>query len=107
MGAAWEAYVEKLKKADKDIKEALKDLIKSAKEHSEGFLNVQGEYIEMYLDQLAKGELTKDQFKDNVQLVRDIIEMEKPHLDPTVTPHLTQMQEKINKVILEGLIKAV
>ncbi len=107
MATAWEKYVEKLKNADKDLKDGLKSLIKSAKEDAEGFLNVQGEYIEMYLDQLAKGEITKDQFKDNVKFINDVIEMEKPHLDPSVVPNLQRMQENISKVILEGLAKAL
>ena len=107
MPAKWESYVGKLKKADTTLKKGLKEFIKSTKEDPIGFIKVQGEYLEMYLDQLAKGEINKDQFKDNVQNIRDVVDLELLKLDPSEQPSAKKLQENTTKLILEGLVKAL
>jgi len=76
MGLSWEKLFDLLKSDEaKSLKAELLSLINSAKSDSEAILKRQGEKLELYLIQLAEGQITKEQFGGYVQDIHDLTEM--------------------------------
>ena len=82
MASKWEDFIDNLRdEAGKLAKDELKDLVKTAKEDSEEFIRRQGEKLELYLNQLAMGEITKEQFKGYILDIKDLIRLKKLEIE--------------------------
>lgn len=108
MAAKWEIFIDNLKDdVGKLAKDELKVLVKATKNNSEGFIKKQGEKLERYLDQLATGEITKDQFKEYVEDIRDLTEIQKLKMSVAAKASAQRLADGITSLIIDGLLSLV
>ena len=108
MSAKWEDFITQLKD-DAGIlaKDELKDLVKDAKSDSEEFIKRQGEKLERYLNQLAEGTITPNQFKGYMNDIKKLTEMEALKMSVVVKVRAQNLAKGIVKLILEGLLSLI
>lgn len=105
MVSKWEDFIDNLRdEAGKLAKDELKDLVKTAKEDSEEFIRRQGEKLELYLNQLAMGEITKEQFEGYILDIRDLSEMKVLEMSVEAKAKAQRLAMGIVDLILNGLI---
>ena len=105
MVSKWEDFIDNLRdEAGKLAKDELKDLVKTAKEDSEEFIRRQGEKLELYLNQLARGEITKEQFEGYILDIRDLSEMKVLEMSVEAKAKAQRLAMGIVNLILNGLI---
>lgn len=103
--SVWEDFINNLKdEAGKLAKDELKDLINTAKTDSEDFIKRQGVKLERYLSQLAKDEITKDQFEGYVIDIRDLTEMQALKMRVVAKAHAQRLANGIENLIIDGLL---
>lgn len=106
MPSKWENYIDGLKDdAGALAKEELKNLVNAATSDSDQFIREQGRKMEKYLTQLAAGEITKDQFKGNIEDIRDLTEMKKLELSVAAKASAQRVITGISNLIIDGLLK--
>jgi len=106
MSSKWEEFIDNLKDSTgKLAKEELKTLIKTAKSDSEDFIRRQAEKIELYLIQLAEGEITKDQFEGYIQDIRDLTEMKALQMSVAAKVRAQNLAQGITNFVIHGLFK--
>lgn len=105
MASKWEDFIDNLRdEAGKLAKDELKDLVKTAKEDSEEFIKRQGEKLELYLNQLAMGEVTKEQFEGYILDIRDLTEMKVLEMSVEAKAKAQRLGKGIVNLIINGLI---
>ncbi len=105
MGLEWHDFLDGLKDdAGKLAKEELKELIESTRGDSADFLKRQGEKLERYLNQLAAGLTTKEQFEGYVLDVRDLTEMQALEMSVAARARAQHLAEGITSLIINGLL---
>lgn len=108
MASNWEVFIDNLNDdAGKLAKDELKGLVKAAKNDSEAFIKRQGEKLERYLDQLAAGAITKDQFKEYVEDIRDLTVMEKLKMSVAAKASAQRLADGITSLVIDGLLSLV
>lgn len=108
MAANWEVFIDNLKDdSGKLAKDELKKLIMLAKSDSQAFIKKQGEKLERYLNQLASGEITKEQFKGYVEDIRDLTEMEKLKMSVAAKASAQRLADGIASLVIDGLLALV
>jgi hypothetical protein len=108
MGSNWESYIDNLKdNAGKLAKDELKGLIKTAKGDSEEFIKRQGEKMELYLSQLAAGQITKAQFEGYVIDIKDLTEMQALKMAVAAKARAQSLATGITNLVLDGLIAII
>ena len=106
MPAKWEAYIDGLRDdAGTLAKEELKNLVFEAKSDTDLFIRDQGWKMEKYLTQLAAGEITKEQFKGNIEDLKDLVEMRQLELSVAAKASAQRIIRGISKLMIEGLLK--
>ena len=108
MSRSWKSFLAELK-ATKGFAQAddIKDLIEQAQKDPLGFLMVQGEMLEMYLEQLGNGEITTDEFKASVKAIRDLIEIESVKMSPDSLPRAERLMQGIERLMLASLLPKI
>jgi len=102
---SWEAFIDNLKdEAGKLSKDELKGLVKGAKSDSEDFIKRQGRKIERYLNQLAGGKITKDQFESYITDIRDLTTMEALKLSVEAKARAQRLIIGLCNLLIEGLL---
>jgi len=108
MGLKGEDFIDNLKdSAGKLAKDELKTLIKTAKNDSEDFIRRQGEKMEMYLIQLAEGEITKEQFEGYVLDIKDLTEMKALQMSVAAKVRAQSLAQGITNLVIDGLLKLI
>ena len=108
MTEKWEKFVAKLKDdSAKLLKEELKTLILNAKEDKNEFITRQGEKLELYLNQLAAGRITVDQFEGYVSDIRDLTEMRALKMSVAGKASAQRLVKGITELVLKGLVAMV
>ena len=106
MPAKWETFIDGLKDdAGTLAKEELKNLVYEAKSSTDLFIRDQGWKMEKYLTQLAAGEITKEQFKGNIEDLKDLVEMRQMELSVAAKASAQRIVAGISKLMIDGLLK--
>lgn len=101
----WEKFVAKLKDdSAKVLKDELKALILNAKDDKNDFLNRQGEKLELYLNQLAGGHITLEQFEGYVMDIRDLTELRALKMSVAAKAGAQRFAKGVTQLILKGLV---
>ena len=108
MSAKWEVFIDNLQdEATTLIKDELKTLILNAKDDSSAFIQRQGEKLELYLNQLADGSITKDQFEGYVTDIRDLTKMQSLKMSVARKASAQRLAKGITKLVIKGLMAAL
>ena len=108
MSANWEDFVSNLKDgAGSLLRMELSDLITNAKGDSDAFIKRQGEKLELYLNQLANGQITKEQFQGYVCDIRDLTEMHALKMSVAGKASAQRLVDGVIKLVINGLIAMV
>ena len=103
--SVWEDFIDKLQdpmgKLDKD---ELKSLVNSAKTDSEEFIKMQGEKLKLYLNQLATGEITKDQFAGCILDIKALTEMQALKMSVEAKAKAQRLAKGITDLIIDRLL---
>jgi len=108
MSRSWRSFLGELK-ATKGFAQAddLKNLLEQAQKDPLGFLMVQGEMLEMYLEQLANNEITPGEFKASTAAIRDLIEIESVKMSPDALLRAKNMMRGIETLMLGSLLPKI
>lgn len=108
MSSSWSNFLDDLK-SSKGFQEAdeLKKLINEARNDPLGFLMVQGEMLEMYLEQLANHEIDAAEFKTSVTTIRELIEIESVKMSPEALERANALITGIETLMLHSLLQKV
>jgi hypothetical protein len=108
MGSKWEDFVDNLKDdAGTLAKKELKEFINNSKTDSDAFIQRQGQKLELYLNQLAAGAITKKQFEGYVLDVKDLTEMHALKMSVAAKAKAQYVAVSIANLIIDGLLKLV
>lgn len=108
MSPKWQDFIDNLKDdAGKLAKDELKDLIMTAKDNSEGFIKRQGEKLELYLNQLATEQITKEQFEGYVRDIKDLTEMQALKMSVSAKASAQRLVNGIINLIIDGLLSLI
>lgn len=104
----WEAFIDDLIASGKQIaKDELKNLISGAKGDANDFVRSQGEKLERYLNQLATGQITTEEFEQLVKDLKQLTELESLKLQVAAKASAQRLVAGISKLVIEGLIKLI
>lgn len=108
MSANWEDFVNNLKDGAAGLlKTELSGLITNAKADSEAFIRRQGEKLELYLNELANGQITKEQFEGYVSDIRDLTEMQALKMSVAAKASAQRLVEGITDLVINGLMAMI
>jgi hypothetical protein len=108
MSQKWEDFVEGFRdQSGKLLKEELSKLILSTKQDSEAFLQRQAEKLELYLNQLAQGVITKEQFEGYVTDIKDLTNMRSLQMSVAGKASAQRLVQGITELVIKGLMAAI
>jgi hypothetical protein len=108
MNSKWEEFIDNIKDTTgKLAKDELKNLVKDAKSDSEDFIKRQGEKLELYLNQLASGQITKEQCEGYLIDLRDLAEMQALKMSVAAKARAQSLAMGVTNIVLNGLIKLI
>jgi len=108
MSAKWEEFIDNLEdEAATLIKDDLRALIMTAQGDSNAFVQRQGEKLELYLNQLADGAITKEQFEGYVTDIRDLTKMRSVKMSVASKARAQRFVKGITKIVIKGLMAAL
>lgn len=105
MSSSWLTFLDDLK-STRGFSQAedLKSLIIEARKDPLGFLMVQGEMLEMYVEQLANREIDASEFETSVKTIRDLIEIESVKMSPEALERAERLMNGIDTLMLQSLL---
>jgi hypothetical protein len=105
MSSSWEDFINSLKDDSLSLaKGELINLVKTTRDDSEEFLKRQGEKLELYLKQLAVGEITKKQFAGYVEDIKALTEMHALKMSVAAKARAQKLAWQIGDLILNKLV---
>ena len=108
MSAKWERFLDNLQGETATlIKDELKTLIITAQDDSNAFVQRQGEKLELYLNQLADGAITKEQFEGYVTDIRDLTKMQSLKMSVAGKARAQRFVKGMTKLVIKGLMTAL
>ncbi|MGH9786327.1 MAG: hypothetical protein ACRD88_19335 [Terriglobia bacterium] len=108
MSAKWEEFLDNLQhEAATLLKDDLRALILNAQDDSNAFIQRQGEKLELYLNQLAEGAITKEQFEGYVTDIRDLTKMQSLKMSVAGKASAQRLVKGITKLVIKGLMAAI
>lgn len=108
MSNKWEDFIDNLiDNSGKLAKDDLKNLIKSAENDSEEFINAQGVKMERYLTQLATNAITKDEFEGYILDIKNLTEMQALKMSVAGKAKAQSLVNGISNLIINGLLKLI
>jgi hypothetical protein len=108
MSAKWEDFIDNL--GDESaalLKDELRTLITTAKDDSQAFIQRQGEKLELYLNQLAEGFITKEQFEGYVTDIKDLTRMQSLKMSVAGKASAQRIVKGITKLVINGLMAMI
>jgi len=104
----WEDFIDNIEDSiGKLAKDELKNLIETTKSDSEDFIKRQGEKMEVYLTQLASGNITKEQFEGYIRDIQALIEMKALQMSVASKARAQSLAHGITNLIIDGLLKMI
>lgn len=104
----WKDFVNDLKdEGETLVKSELIGLVTLAKADADEFVRKQAKKLEKYLDQLAAGEITKEDFVHNMKNLQRLNELQALKLSVAAKASAQRLTEGIQNLILDGLLKLV
>ena len=88
-------------------KDDLKKLIADAKNDSSQFIKKQAKSLEKYIEELAEGELSKEEFEDLVKGLTSLDTMEFHRLSAEVKARAQELANQMTELVIDGLLKMV
>jgi hypothetical protein len=108
MPQPWESFVDNLKDTAGVLAKAeLKALVSVTKTDSDEFIKKQGIKLERYLNQLALGQITPDQFKRYIEDLHTLTEMQSLKMQVASKAGAQRLCKGIEDVILNGLMRVL
>lgn len=108
MPSNWETFIDNLKDgAGVLAKDELKNLVNTAKTDSDAFIKSQGQQLELYLSQLAAGQITKDQFEEYILDMKDLTEMEALKMSVAAKASAQRLVDGITNLVINGLLTLI
>ncbi|MGQ0810458.1 MAG: hypothetical protein ACT4OO_04450 [Nitrospiraceae bacterium] len=108
MSEKWENFLDNLHDETATLlKEEFRSLILFAKEDQQVFIRRQGEKLELYLNQLAEGAITKEQFEGYVIDIRDLTRMQSRKMTVAGKASAQRIIKGLTKLALKGLMAIV
>jgi len=108
MRAKWEEFIDNLQdEAATLIKDDLRTLILHTQDDSNAFVQRQGDKLELYLNQLADGAITKEQFEGYVTDIRDLTKMQSRKMSVAGKASAQRLVKGITKLVIKGLVAAL
>ncbi len=108
MNDKWQEFIDNIKDdSAKLIKEELNNLLNAAKGDSEEFIRQQGDKLKSYLNQLASGKITKEQFEGYVIDIKDLTEMQMLKMTVAGKASAQRLANGISKIVIDGLLKII
>ena len=108
MASKWEDFIDTLEdESAKLLKTELRDLITMAKDDSKEFIQRQGEKLELYLNQLADGAITKEQFEGYVTDIKDLTKMQSLKMTVAGKASAQRIVKGITKLVINGLLAMI
>lgn len=108
MSAKWEDFIDNIRNDGATLlKEELKSLILNTKDDSQAFIQRQGEKLELYLNQLAEGSITKEQFEGYVIDIRDLTKMQSLKMTVAGKASAQRIVKGITKLVINGLMAMI
>ena len=108
MSSKWEEFIDNIKDTTGRLaKDELKNLVKNAKSDSEDFIKRQGEKLELYMNQLAGGQITKEQFEGYVLDIKDLAEMQALKMSVAAKARAQNLAMGVTNIVLDGLLKLI
>lgn len=105
MPEPWESFIDNLRDtAGLFAKDELKRLVANAKADANAFIRKQGVKMERYLNQLAAGEISKEEFEGNMEDLRTLTEMQSLKMKVAAKASAQRLCEGIEEVVLNGLM---
>ena len=106
--SAWEDWLDRLKDdSGKLAKDELKNLVHDAKADSEEFIQRQGEKLEVYLNQLALGLITKEQFDGYVGDIRILLVMQALKMEVEAKARAQRLANGIVELVIDRLLALI
>ena len=106
MPAPWIQFLDELKdEAGTLAKEELKDLLLKSLTDSNEFLKKQAVKVERYLNQLAAGEITKEQFEGYMKDIESLTRMQALKLTVEAKARAQRLADGIQNLILDKMLK--
>ena len=106
MAKKWESFIDSLKDETGLLaKTELKALISGAKTDSDEFIKKQGIKLERYLNQLASGKITEEQFQGYMEDIRDLTEMQSLKMRVSAKASAQRLVTGIEDLIINGLMR--
>lgn len=108
MSTKWEEFIDNLgNESAALLKDELRTLITTAKDDSHAFIQRQGEKLELYLNQLADGSITKEQFKGYVTDIKDLTKIQSLKMSVAGKASAQRIVKGITKLIINGLMAMI
>jgi len=108
LGSGWHRFIDDLRDTGGQLaSEELKGLVAGAKGDSDEFIRRQGEKLELYLDQLAQGMMTKAQFEGYVLDIRDLTEMQSLKMSVSARARAQNFAKGITALVINGLLTLI
>ena len=108
MADKWEKLFQDIvEDAGKLIKEEIREMLNAAKKDSEEYLRRQAEKIEKYLNQLAAGEIDKEQLKGYLMDIRALTEMFTLQLSTAARARAQRLTKGISDLIVDRLLALI
>lgn len=102
----WDAYIDALaEEAKESAKTEVMDLLEEAKNEGIDFLKEQADRLETYLVQLAKDEITREEFKSNVIDMKTLAEMEAVRQGVAAQAAVQRFVTRMTEVIIGSLFR--
>jgi predicted YcjX-like family ATPase len=88
-------------------KNELVDLITNAATDGEAFIQKQGQKMKRYIQQLADGEITKDEFQGYMVDLQDLMRMEALKMSVVAKARAQRIADGIQSMIIDRLLKLI
>ena len=106
MSSSWEDLLDTLKNGSAAIlKGELRSLLETTKADSEEFVQRQARKLERYLNQLAAGVITREQFEGYVLDLKALTAMEALRMSVAGRASAQRLADGIGKLVIDGLLK--
>ena len=106
MPKKWETFVDDLKDTAGVLAKAeLESLVFEAKADRNEFIKKQGVKLERYLNQLASGKITEEQFLSYMEDIRDLTKMQALKMRVAAKASAQRLAAGIEKLIINGLMR--
>lgn len=103
----WKAFVDGLADLDDQARARIKQFVQEALRSSNVFLKRQANKLVLYIEQLAAGKISKEDFKGYVEDIRLLTEMEAAYVSLRAKRKLVDFAFNVSLLILRALIASL